>query len=327
MDGLPFELRSLEVFLSVCDHGTMSAAARALGLTQPAVSQTITDLEQRTRTSLFNRDVRPLSLTLSGVVLRQRASAVLADCRQIAPLLQQVRRGKLPLIRVGLVDSFSRLLVPHLPDHLLQIVDHVSFVSGLTSSHVDDILGRRLDVFLGVDEFDELDGLESWPLIEEPYIVIAPPDTPAPTTVDDLRALSARAAFVRFHPRRKIGVSIDRHLRRLGLDLPRTHEFDTPYGVAATVARGDAWAVTTPLCLYEAGDLVLRVRCLPLPGPALKRRLSLISRVRELARVPREAANFTVERLRSELLPSVVEVAPWAAEAITIGDTIRASGA
>ncbi|MGI3904137.1 MAG: LysR family transcriptional regulator [Janthinobacterium lividum] len=327
MDSLPFELRSLEVFLSVCDHGTMSAAARSLGLTQPAVSQTITDLEQRTKTSLFNRDVRPLSLTLSGVVLRQRASAVLADCRQIAPLLQEVRRGKLPLIRVGLVDSFSRLLVPHLSNHLLQTVDHVSFVSGLTSSHVDDILGRRLDVFLGVDEFDEQDGLESWPLIEEPYLVIAPPETPAPTTVDELTALSAHAAFVRFHPRRKIGVSIDRHLRRLGLDLPRTHEFDTPFGVAATVACGNAWAITTPLCLYEAGDLARRVRCFPLPGPALKRRLSLISRVRELARVPREAAAFTVERLQSELLPHVVEAAPWAAEAITIGETIRKASA
>lgn len=326
MDSLPFELRSLEVFLSVCDHGTMSAAARALGLTQPAVSQTITDLEQRTKTTLFNRDVRPLGLTLSGVVLRQRASALLADCRQIAPLLQQVRRGKLPLIRIGLVDSFSRLLVPSLPNHLLQTVDHVSFVSGLTSSHVDDILGRRLDIVLGVDEFDGLEGLESWPLIDEPYLIIASTGTTAPTTADELRRLSAQAAFIRFHPRRKIGVSIDRHLRRLGLDLPRTHEFDTPYGVAATVAAGKAWAITTPLCLYEAGDLARRLRCFPLPGPALRRRLSLISRARELARAPREAADLTIRRLRGELLPSVVEVAPWAADAITIGESIRDAG-
>ena len=88
MAELPFELRSLEVFLSVCDHGTMSAAARALGLTQSAVSQTINDLEQRTKTSLFDREVKPLGLTSSGVVLRQRASALLADAHQIAPLLQ-----------------------------------------------------------------------------------------------------------------------------------------------------------------------------------------------------------------------------------------------
>jgi DNA-binding transcriptional LysR family regulator len=161
MDPLPFDLRSLDIFLTVCDHGTMSAAARALGLTQSAVSQAINDLEQKTKTSLFDRDLRPLGLTMSGVVLRQKASTLLADARQITPLLQEVRRGKLPLIRVGLVDSFSRLLVPRLPDRLLQLADHVSFVAGLTSSHVADVLGRRLDLLMGIDEFDNIEGLES----------------------------------------------------------------------------------------------------------------------------------------------------------------------
>ncbi|MDQ0392741.1 LysR family transcriptional regulator [Labrys monachus] len=326
MDTLPFELRSLEVFLSVCDNGTMSAAARALGLTQSAVSQTINDLEQRTKTNLFDRDVRPLGLTLSGVVLRQRASALLADARQIAPLLQEVRRGRLPLIRVGLIDSFSRLLVPRLPDHLLALADHVSFVSGLTSSHVDDILGRRIDILLGVDEFDTLDGLETWPLIEEPYLLIAPPGTPPPATVEALAEMSRSLALVRYHPRRKIGVSIDRHLRRVGLELPRTFEFDTPFGVAATVARGGAWAITTPLCIFEAGDLIRHFICLPLPGPGFKRRLSLISRLRELARVPRETADFTVGLLSDELMPMIRTHAPWLESSIALGRQIR-SGA
>jgi len=323
MDTLPFELRSLEVFLSVCDHGTMSAAARALGLTQSAVSQTINDLEQRTKTNLFDRDVRPLGLTLSGVVLRQRASALLADARQIAPLLQEVRRGKLPLIRVGLIDSFSRLLVPRLPDYLMQIADHVSFVSGLTSSHVDDILGRRLDILLGVDEFDALEGLESWPLIEEPYLLIAPHGTPAPREIRDLEELSRTLSFVRYHPRRKIGVSIDRHLRRIGLELPRTYEFDTPYGVTATVARGGAWAITTPLCIYEAGNLIHDLACFQLPGPGFRRRLSLISRVRELARVPRTTAEFTAGLLLAELLPMIHTLAPWLESSISVGAQIR----
>src|SRR5882672_3527373 len=117
-DPLPFDLHSLEIFLSVCEHGTMSAAARVLGLTQSAVSQAVIDLEGRTRTTLFDRDVRPLGMTLSGVVLRQRASALLADARQITPLLRDVRKGKLPLIRVGLIDSLERLLLPFLPERL-----------------------------------------------------------------------------------------------------------------------------------------------------------------------------------------------------------------
>jgi DNA-binding transcriptional LysR family regulator len=262
---------------------------------------------------------------VSGVLLRQRASALLTDARQIAPLLQGVRRSKLPSIRVGLVDSFSRLLVPDLPNHLRGFADHVSFVSGLTSSHVDDLLGRKLDILLGVDEFEALDGLESWPLIEEPYLIIAPPGTPALAGIADLNDLGRTLPFVRYHPRRKIGVSIERHLRRVGVELRRAYEYDTPFAVAATVAKSGAWAITTPLCIFEAGSLAQDFVCLPLPGPGFKRRLSLISRVRELARVPREAADFAIARLSSELSPAIAEIAPWCSPSIAIGDQIRRS--
>ena len=229
------------------------------------------------------------------------------------------------MTRVGLINSFSRLLIPRLPDHLLQFADHVSFSSGLTSSHVDDILGRKLDILLGVDEFDFLDGLESWPLIEEPHLLIAPRGTPAPAHIEDLTELSRTLSFARYHPRRKMGVAIERHLRRVGLELPRTYEFDTPFGVAATVAKGRAWAITTPLCIYEAGDLVHNFVCLPLPGPGFKRRLSLISRTRELGRLPSETADFTVKQLKRELMPLIGALAPWLMPSIVVGKEIRKS--
>ena len=45
---------------------------------------------------------------------------------------------------------------------------------------------------------------------------------------------------MRYHPRRKIGVSIERHLRRLGVELRRAYEYDTPFAVSATVAKGES---------------------------------------------------------------------------------------
>ena len=119
--GLPFDLRSLEIFLAVCEAGAMAAAARELGLTQPAVSLAIAELERKTGTSLFDRTVRPLALTLAGGLMRQRASALIADARQIAPLLRESKHGKVPLIRAGLVDFSnpcpynSTLYIPCLP--------------------------------------------------------------------------------------------------------------------------------------------------------------------------------------------------------------------
>jgi DNA-binding transcriptional LysR family regulator len=318
-DSLPFDLRSLDIFLSVCDHGTMSAAARVLDLTQSAVSQTILELEDRMRTSLFDRNMRPLGITPSGAVLRQHATVLLADARQIAPLLRDVRRGKVPNIRVGLIDSFERLLLPSLPERLLQFADSVSFVSGLTSSHVDDISARRLDIFLGVDESDVPEGLETWVLLDEPYVVIAPPGTPVPKRVKDLAVLCESLNFVRFHHRRKVGLAIERHLRRVGLELPRALEFDTPYGVTMAVAAGQGWAMTTPLCLYESGELANRVQCFPLPGSGLQRRLSLITRSRELSRVPRELSDIVTGLLQNEFVPEMARLAPWLKRFLAVG--------
>ena len=107
---LPFDLRALEIFLAVCEAGAMAQAARALGLTQPAISQAIAELENRTGTTLFDRSVRPLALTPAGGVMRQRASALLSEARQIGPLLRETERGKLSLVRIGLVDSLVRAL-------------------------------------------------------------------------------------------------------------------------------------------------------------------------------------------------------------------------
>jgi hypothetical protein len=65
--------------------------------------------------------------------------------------------------------------------------------------------------------------------------------------------------------------------------------------------------------------------CFQLPGPGFRRRLSLISRVRELARVPRTTAEFTAGLRMGELLPMIHTLAPWLESSISVGAQIRAT--
>lgn len=285
--SLPFDLRSLEIFLAVAEAGAMSQAARALGLTQPAVSLAIAELERRLGFSLFDRTVRPLAVTVAGGLLRQRASALLAEARQIGPLLRETEHGKLPLIRVGLVDSLARVLTPTLTGFLAEHADEVAILSGLTASHASDLITRRLDLFLGVDDLEDWAGLERWPLAREPYVLALPAGCEAPRTVGALLKLSKTLPLIRFSSRSQTGLEIEAHLRRLGLEAPRGFEFDTPYGVTAMVAAGQGFAVTTPLCIAEAALPAPRLVTAPLPGPKITRRLTLVARHRELGRIPR----------------------------------------
>ena len=317
-DGLPFDLWSLEIFLAVCDTGSMAAASRQLQLTQPAVSQMIADIEARTGTMLFDRAVRPLGLTPAGGLLRQRASGLLAEARQIAPLLRETERNHFPLIRVGLVDSMSRALSASLGQKLSEVTDHVSILSGLTASHASALLTRRLDVLIGVDDLDDIDGLERWPILSEPYILLAPDHLPQPRDPADLVTLAQMSELVRFSARSHTGVEIDRHLRRLRIDLPRRMEFDTPFGVTARVAARRGFAITTPMCIFEAAMPLDGLVCWPLPGPSIGRKLTLIARKQELGRVPGEVALFCRQSLREGALAALAKAVPWLATLVAI---------
>jgi DNA-binding transcriptional LysR family regulator len=300
---LPFDLRALEIFLAVCDTGAMAEAARALGLTQPAVSLAIAELERKTGTTLFDRTVRPLALTLSGGLMRQRASALVADARQIAPLLRDAKQGKVPLIRVGLVDSLSRALTVTLSAHLNARADEVSILSGLTATHASELLTRRLDLFIGVDDLEELPGLERWELLREPYVLLLPKKHDRVRTLNDLKKLAAGTPLIRFSARSQTGLEIERHLRRLEVNAPAKFEYDTPYAVSAMVAEGRGFAITTPLCIAEAKLAAKDVFATKLPGPSISRKITMVGRLRELGNVPRDLAEVARKALQ-EAIPT-----------------------
>lgn len=300
-DDLPFDLRQLSIFLAVCDAGAMAAAARRLGLTQPAVSLAVAELENRVGAALFDRSIRPIGLTPAGVLLRQRASALVSEARQIAPMLREAGRGRFPLVRLGLVDSLSRTLGPALADALSARADEAAILSGLTASHASALLSRNLDVMIGVDDLSEVGGLERWPVVSEAYVLMTPPDAGSVPDVTALKALASRLEFVRFSARSSTGVEIERHLRRIGVEPRRRLSFDTPQGLVAAVAEGGRFAIVTPLCVIEAGAAPDSFSVTALPGPEFSRRLTLVAYDHELGRLPGELARLSRERLAARL--------------------------
>jgi DNA-binding transcriptional LysR family regulator len=131
---------------------------------------------------------------------------------------------------------------------------------------------------------------------------------------------AAAAPLIRFSARSKTGAEIDRHLRRLRLDIPRRQEFDTPYAVTAAVAAGLGWAITTALCVIEAGLPLEEMEIVPLPGPSLRRHLTLVARDAELGLLPRQTAALAVEQLRATCRPFIAEHCTWAGPQFRISD-------
>ncbi|MEM7644076.1 MAG: LysR family transcriptional regulator [Pseudomonadota bacterium] len=71
-------LNRLTTFLRVAERGSLTAAARDLGVSQPTVTRAVATLETDLGTTLFHRTTHSLALTESGAALRPKARAMLA---------------------------------------------------------------------------------------------------------------------------------------------------------------------------------------------------------------------------------------------------------
>jgi LysR family transcriptional regulator, regulator for metE and metH len=88
----PVEMRHLRLIAAIAEHGSMTAAADTLDLTQPALSHQLRELESRLRSPLFVRTGRRMVLTPAGEQLAVIARAVLP---QIDGFERQVLEGEL----------------------------------------------------------------------------------------------------------------------------------------------------------------------------------------------------------------------------------------
>src|SRR5437773_12396887 len=93
-------LRRFEVFLAVAKAGSFRAAAEAMHLSQPALSQHVAEMERELGTRLFDRLGRKVALTEAGRVLEEHAHrlfASLASAREAVADLSGLKRGSLVL--------------------------------------------------------------------------------------------------------------------------------------------------------------------------------------------------------------------------------------
>ena len=323
------DLSALRTFVAVAATGSMTAAARSLGLTQSAVSQTIRHLEESFGVVLIERAQRPLRVTPAGRTLHREAGMLIDEADGLLARVRQSASDRLVELRVGIIDSFAATVGPRLLRTLLASAGSVSFRSGLARDQAEGLLSRQLDLIITSENLDDFDGLERHPIASEPFLLLLPPTQRAASRAsgtpplvfepaNDLRALAARAPLVRFSSRSQIGAQIERHLRRRGVRAARFLEVDATDAMLAMVAGGQGWAIATPLCLLQGGSQVDRVRAEPLPGPRFSRELYLITRAGEYAKLSSRIAAQSRDILRRECVPVLRRLLPWLAEPIIL---------
>jgi DNA-binding transcriptional LysR family regulator len=316
--GAFIDLRALEVFVTVVDCASMVAAASRLGLTQPAVSKSVTQLEQRLGAHLFDRSQRPLRPTRAGLVLHRRASQLLQDAHSLLGLLSITTNDALPSLRIGLLESFTATGAPFVKA-IQALAEEVRISCSLTPELARGLRQWELDVVITSDPMEDDPNFVRRIVLHEPFVLALPADHPRPRSIGEFRTLSHGLPLIRYTSRSMIGTTIERQLRRLRIDCPQRLEFDTSGSLLRMVAAGLGWAVTTPLCLLQGRPEIADLQIAPLPVASFTRNIYMISRRGELVEPIERIFALATGLLRRLIEDSYRTEASWILDQVRIG--------
>ncbi|MER5867195.1 LysR family transcriptional regulator [Kitasatospora sp. NPDC002040] len=175
-----FDSRHIRTFHEVVATGSYSAAARALGYTQPAITQQMKALERDVGVPLFTRAGRGLRLTEAGEALARHAEVILAGMHAAQQQLGALARLRAGRVRVCAFPSANATLIPQAMARLL--AEHpgirVELLEAEPPESVHRLLRGECDIALAFDypgaEAEPAPELERTHLMEDQLTVLLP---------------------------------------------------------------------------------------------------------------------------------------------------------
>jgi len=183
--GRRIRLRDLHVFSAVVRCGSMAKAARELGVSQPAVSEVIADLEHMLGVRLLDRGPHGVVSTMYGAALFKRSVTVFDELRQSIRDIEFLSDPTVGELRIGCVESLSATILAESVLQFSRQFPRVAInVDNLTPPAIDlpGLRERKYDCILcwatgpGVDL--HLDDLNIEMLFDDKMVVAAGTDSP-----------------------------------------------------------------------------------------------------------------------------------------------------
>jgi len=305
----PGLIRSLEVFIAVAETGQMRSGAMLLGMSQPAASQHIANLEKAFGAQLIDRSVRPACLTHAGLRLHNRAQKILHALADMETELRQVGQSSISLLRVGLQASIATTLTPSLVA-LAQNdfgVEDITLHAGQSGNHEHLLRTKQADLAITSNPFLDMDGLERHHILKEDYLLVLPGDYDGST--QSLEAIQRELPLVRFGDSTNAGRQIAQHLRRLRFEPDKVIQADRSSMVTSCVAAGQGFSLLTPTLLIDGMVENMNLRLLKLPVVGLSRTLTVVARKGELRDLPTAVAKLSKTTLIHQIAEHVGEIA------------------
>ncbi len=169
-------LRHLRSILAISQTGKISAAAGMLGVTGPAITLQLKQMEEDAGMRLFDRTAEGMRLTAAGDAMVRSAHAIHEELRALEDEMEGLRGGKRGTLRLGAVST-AKYFAPRLiagfgkdnPDI------HIDLFIGNRAETIDALRHREIDIALMGRPPRDFD-VKAQVFGDHPLVIIAPPD-------------------------------------------------------------------------------------------------------------------------------------------------------
>ena len=186
---------SMRVFITVADKKNFSKAAKALSLTQPAVSFQIQTLEQYYQTMLFDRVNRHVKLTAAGELLLDYAVHMNNLQAELEPNMQQLTGHVKGELLIGASTTIGEYILPYVVGSFKQDYPDVNVtIQIMNTKDIGNAVGNKtFDLGIIEGPLDLTESMETHKFLEDELVLAMPADHPLATkgaiTLEELKTL------------------------------------------------------------------------------------------------------------------------------------------
>lgn len=290
--------RQVQAFLAVAQERNFSRAGARIGLSQPAVSRAIHELEDDLGIRLFDRTTREVLLTEAGAMLAQRLPQWMDELDNMLMELRHwagTRRGK---VRVASSPTLSAMLMPLCLAECAQREPgmEVLLLDRVQVDVLDSVVAGEVDFGVVVEpSADRLRDLDGETILTDPFVVVVPSGSKVLQGQGSelpWQALSGQALVLldQASGSRRL---IDAALRQYGVAHRVTQQVGHATAAFEMIRAGLGVSIMPGLAIPETGLPGLEVRRL---SPALTRRIMLVHRKN---RAPAPLAQYLWDIIKS----------------------------
>ncbi len=169
------KLNQLALFVAIAEEGQIGRAATRTGISQPALTKQLKNLEQSVGSPLFERNRSGVQLTQAGTLLLARARGILCNADEAQRELAELATGAIGLLRVGAGPTMAEYLLPQVVGGLLSRFPRIELrvMSALNDVLFENLRAGELDLVVSAIPEKAPEDFEQELLLHDELVVVA----------------------------------------------------------------------------------------------------------------------------------------------------------